>query len=246
MSVSPPMEIKGKDPHINARPQLVYLAELFKKTMRSNPLATIQITGTSQFYMSQIADALEKLQVPAQRIGTIAVSNAYALPPIGFQSIPPGWNLEYSATIVIDYRNGGFKQRFSVEFKPDSKDFPVEVEFEVAPDGTMLTEVKAEWSTPLKKVISDSARIGVRQVKFATKIVGLAGFEQKTVDKIETELKGKLKQTFSFFLKTQGNEFVKIQFYGAVGLKYADDKLKTFGEGGVLFEVPFDITDVFK
>lgn len=247
MSVSPPMEIKGKDPQINARAQLVYLAELFRGTMLSNPLARIQISGTSGYYISQIADALKSLQVPLQKIDEITVQNAFALPSIGFNSTSPLWNtnIEYSATIVIDYGNGTPKTRFSVQFKSE-KDLPVEVEFEVAPDGSMLTEVKAEWSTPLKTVISDSARMGVRQLKFATKIVGLAGFEQKTVDKIEVELKAKLKPTLSFFLKTQGLEYLKITFYGEIGLKYADDKAKVFGGGGVLFEIPFDVTDILK
>lgn len=249
MSVSPPMEIKGRDPQINARPQLVYLAELFKGTSRAYPLATLNVHTDSNIYFGKIQQALMSLGISSSKITPIILTTASWQPA----SITPAavnsfqfLSKQDSAQIYINYNDSKPKQRFTVQFKPDEKDFPVEVEFEVAPDGSMLTEVKAEWATPLKKVITDSARLGVRQVKFATKIVGLAGFEQKTVNKIEVELKGKIKPTLSFFLKTQGLEFVKITFYGEIGMKYADDKLKPFGGGGVLFEIPFDITDVFK
>jgi hypothetical protein len=251
MSISPPMEIKGKDPEVNARPQLVYLADLFKGTLKACTLATLEIHTDSHIYFGKIQQTLMSLGISSSKITPIIITNAFQPQPIG---VMPGTvnpfavlNKQDWAHICINYNDSRFKQRFSVEFKPDeSKGFPVEVEFEVAPDGSMLTEVKAEWSTPLKTVIEDSARMGVRQLKFATKIVGLAGFEQKTVDKIEVELKAKLKPTLSFFLKTRGLEFLKITFYGEIGLKYADDKAKVFGGGGVLFEIPFDITDVFK
>lgn len=251
MSVSPPIEIKGKDPEINARPQLVYLAELFKGTIKACPLATLEIHTDSHTYFGKIQQGLMNLGISSSKITPIIITDAYQPTPIWMNS---GTSNAFAilskqdwARVCINYNDGKLtKQRFSVEFKPDSKDFPVEVEFEVAPDGSMLTEVKAEWSTPLKTVISDSARMGVRQLKFATKIVGLAGFEQKTVDKIEVELKAKLKPTLSFFLKTQGLEYLKITFYGEIGLKYADDKAKIFGGGGVLFEIPFDVTDIVK
>jgi hypothetical protein len=168
-------------------------------------------------------------------------------PAFGFKGSVWNWSSEKSASVTIDYGNGASnRQRFTIEFKPEEKSPPVEVEFEASPDGTMLSEVKAEWATPLKKVIADSARLGVRNVKFATKIIGLAGFERETLDKIEKELKLKLKQTLTLFLRTTGNEYLKIQFFGAVGAKYADDKFKSFGEGGVLFEIPFDLADVLK
>ncbi len=247
MSTSPPMEIVGTNPEINARPQLVYVAALFKGTLQAKPLATLQVTGTTGFYVDQIVQALEKLQVPRPKILPLVFTNPVALPPISFSSMPPNFNIEYRATILIDYGDSNpHRQKFSVAFKPEGKEFPIEVEFEVAPDGTNLTEVKAEWSTPLKTVIGDSARMGYRQVKFATKIVGLAGFDRKTVNNIETELKGKLKQTLSFYLRTSGHEYVKIQFYGAIGAKYADDKVKPLGEVGFLFEIPFDLADVLK
>lgn len=249
MSVSPPMEIKGRDPQITARPQLVYLAELFKGTLKVSPLATLEVHTDSQLYFNKIQQALMNLGIPSSKITPIIITNAS---PQAFGTLPGTVtplqiiNKEEWARICINYNDSKPKQRFTVQFKPDEKDFPVEVEFEVSSDGTMLSEVKVEWDTPLKKVITDSARMGVRQVKFVTKVIGLAGFDRQTLGNIETELKAKLKQTFSFFLKTQGNEFVKIQFYGEIGLKYADDKAKMFGGGGILFEVPFDITDVFK
>lgn len=250
MSVSPPMEIKGKDPQINARPQLVYLAELFKGTINACPLATLEVHTDSNTYFEKIQQALMNLGILPRFIKLVLPIHPFSLQPLGVTSgqfNPLQFLSQDSARININYNDNKPKQRFTVEFKPDnSKDFPVEVEFEVAPDGSMLTEVKAEWSTPLKKVISDAPRMGVRELKFATKIIGLAGFEQKTVNQIEIELKAKLKPTLSFFLKTQGLEHLKITFYGEIGLKYADDKAKVFGGGGFLFEMPFDITDILK
>jgi hypothetical protein len=250
MSKSPPIDIKGNNPETDSQAQLAYVAELFKGTMLARPFATLQVMGSSGYYLSLIEQGFVKLQIPRQKIELLVLTNTTALPGIGFQSLPPNWNLQNSASIVIDYgENKTGKQKFTVAFKPDDKS-PIEVEFEVAPDGSMLTEVKAEWSTPLKIAISDAARMGYRQVKFATKIVGIAGFDRKTVNNIETELKGKLKQTLSFYLRTQGHEYVKIQFYGAIGVKYSDsnpdEKYKMIKEGGFLFEVPFDLADVLK
>jgi hypothetical protein len=248
MSTSPPIEIKGSNPEVSARPQLVYISEIFKTTMMARPLATLQVSASSDYYASQIIDALVNLHIPRSKINPIVASGLSTSPSIGTISLPPGFNLntQYTALIWIDYGDGKPKQRVSVQFKRNDTDFPVEVDFEIAPDGSMLTEVEAEWSTPLKFKIADSARMGVREVKFATKIVGIAGFEQKTVNNIETELKAKLKQTLSFYLKTSGHEHVKITFYGAIGAKYADDKIKPIGEAGFLFEVPFDLTDILK
>ncbi|MEK7723112.1 MAG: hypothetical protein AAB336_02075 [Acidobacteriota bacterium] len=248
MSVSPPMEIKGKDPQITARPQLVYLADIFRGTLRACPLATLDVHTESHIYFNKIQQALMNLGIAPSKINPIIITNSSGVQPIG--ETPKTFNpfdfLKDWARICINYNDSKPKQRFSVQFKPDDKPFPIEIDFEVAPDGSMLTEVEVEWSTPIKKVIADTPRMGVRQLKFATKIVGLAGFEQKTVSKIEVELKAKLKPTLSFYLKTQGLEHLKITFYGEVGLKYADDKTKVFGGGGVLFEMPFDITDIVK
>lgn len=239
MSKSPPMEIKGRDPEANARAQLVYVAEIFKTTMRANALATLEIMGSSGSYIDQISQALEKLQIPRQKIVPIVVSSPFAamIPPIGYNSPVPTFNGEGSASIYIDY--GAGRQRVTVQFKRDENALPIEVEFEVEPDGTMLKEVKVEWATPLKTAVA-TAGVGVGGVKFATKIVGLAGFDRKTVNNIETELKGKLKQALTVYLKTVG----KIEFYGAIGVKYADEKFKPVAEAGVLFEIPFDLADL--
>lgn len=245
MATSPPIEIKGADPEKNAMPQLIYAASLFKGTLGANSRAALQIMSSSDYYIDQIARALEKLQVPRHKIVPIKIANPLpSAPSIGFQSFPSIPNIEYSALLTIDYGPG--KQSIKVEFKPDDKPLPFDVEFEAEPDGSMLKEVTAEWATPLKIVIADSAKMGARQVKFATKIKAAAGFDRKTVDVIETELKAKLHQSLSLYLKTKGHEHLKIQFYGALGVKYADDKSKPFGEGGVLFEIPFDLADVLK
>lgn len=249
MSSSTPMIIEGKLTESYAKQQLIYLASLFNGTLRAIPLANLHIATDSHTYFNSIQQELTILGVPVSKIVPLIVTNAYAPTQMGV--MPGAVNLleikKDSATITINYpeSNPG-KQRLTVAFKPEGNSFPVEVDFEVMPDGTMLSEVKAEWSTPLKILITDSARMGVRNVKFATKIVGLAGFDRKTVNSIETELKGKIKLSFSGFLKIKGHEFLKIQFYGAVGGKYAEEKFKPIGEVGVLFEIPFDLSDVLK
>ncbi len=190
MSTSPPIEIKGNNPEMNARPKLAYLAQLFNATLRSRPIATLQIFGTSHYYNDQIARALEKLQVPRHKIMPLAVSNPFA--SIGVGSSLPTFNGQQSASVYIDYPDGKTgKQKFSVEFKPDDKQFPIEVEFEVSPEGTMVEAIEAGWTTPLTATVADSARLGVRNVNFSTKLIGAAGFERTTLNKIEMELKAK-------------------------------------------------------
>lgn len=250
MSRSSPMEITGKNPRFNAMSQLRFLAQLFKSAVTVHPRAYIEIWGTSISYRQEIADALISLQIPDHKIAIPVLRNPAATPPIGFRSAPDGFlpfhvsNTENSASIVIDFMEGPAKTRFSVEFRPDGTSFPITVEFEAEPDGTMLSEVKAEW-TAFKAVLADSARMGYRQVKFSTKIVGLANFEREAVDRIETSLKLKLKSALSFFLKIKGNEHLKIQFSGEIGMKFEDGKFKPVGAGMVLFEIPFDITEIF-
>jgi len=246
------MEITGKDPKTNAMPQLRFLAQIFKSAVVVHQRAYIQIWGTSILYNQEIADALIGLNVPEHKINIPYIRNPAATPPIGSRPAPDGFlafhlsNTENSASIVIDFREGPAKQRFSVEFAPNDTSIPVPVEFEAAPDGTMLSEVKAEWATPLKLILADSARMRYREVKFSTKIVGLAGFDRETVNRIETQLKAKLKAALSFFLKIKGNEHIKIQFFGAFGVKLADGKTKPINEAGVLFELPFEVTEIFN
>jgi hypothetical protein len=247
MSTSPPTEIIGSNPKVSAQAQLAFIAELFRGTVFAMPNAKLQIMGSSYLYVNEIADAFENLQVQRQQIVPLVITNSIVSPPpSGFSQISPNLDLTNKATVVIDYGDLRPTKRFSVQFKVENNHIPIKAEFEVAPDGSMLSEVKVEWATPLKWMISDSARKGIRNVKIATKIIGIAGFDRVTVIKIETELKAKLKASFSFFHKIAGNEYIKIQFYADAGIKHAHGENKLIGGGGVLFEVPFDLSEVFK
>lgn len=108
MSTSPPIEIKGSNPEINARPQLVYLAQLFKATVQNKPAATLNVMGSSSYYNDLIAQALEKLQVPRHKIVPLTISTPFA--SAGSNSRTPSFNGQQSAGVYIDYFNGKTRQ----------------------------------------------------------------------------------------------------------------------------------------
>ena len=126
-----------------------------------------------------------------------------------------------------------------MQFKPDSGEPPVDVPFEVSPDGREV-EVGAQV-TVLKGYIKKYAgassadpagRDRVRTIKIATKVIGLAQFDLGTQNQVATTLKAKVKEAISL-------EIVKgltVEFYGAGFAKYDTEKNKAklgteFGAG---------------
>lgn len=218
------------------------LANMYSKgTLPIHPAAILRITG-SQLVASTLQDRLMHTHgVPKDKIQIIPINNEY-----------------FNVDVVIVFSPvfgpppPAAKQKFKVELKADDKPLPFEIEFETSPDGTMVSEVQVQWDTPLKKVIDDSARMGVRNLKFATKVKGLVGFDRKTLDTIDRELKLKIYNALSFYLKS-GSKNIKIEFYAAGGIKYAktdappnDYKFKPFGEAGAVITFPFDLADILK
>ena len=125
-----------------------------------------------------------------------------------------------------------------MQFKPDSGEPPVDVQFEVSPDGrevevgTQVTVLKGYIKKYAASSADPSGRDRVRTIKIATKVIGLAQFDLGTQNQVATTLKAKVKEAISL-------EIVKgltVEFYGAGFAKYDTEtnkaKLGTeFGAG---------------
>jgi hypothetical protein len=240
MNESHPIKMTREDVYYNSG-MVTDLANMFSKgALPIHPAAILRITGT-QLVADLLLDRLVHTHgVPKDKIQTIPINNqnfsvnvVIVFSPIFGPPLPP------------------FNNRFKVELKLDGKPLPFELEFETSPDGTMVSGVQVQWDTPLKTVIDDSVRMGVRNLKFATKVKGLAGFDRKTLDTIDRELKLKIYNSLSFYLRS-GSQYIKIEFYAAGGIKHGKDdapphdyKFKPFGEVGGMVTFPFDVADFF-
>jgi len=130
-----------------------------------------------------------------------------------------------------------------MQFKPDSGDPPVDVQFEVSPDGQEV-EVGAQVAVLkgyIKKYVGASSsdpagRDRIRTIKIATKVVGLAQFDIGTQNQVATTLKAKIKE--AIYLEIAKG--VTVEFYGAALAKYDTEKNKA--KVGTDFGVGLTIT----
>lgn len=241
MNESHPIKMSREDVLYNST-LVTDLANMFNKgTLPIHPAAILRITGTPLVVHTLQDRLMHTHGVPKDKIQIIPINDQH-----------------FSVDVVIVFSPvfgpppPAGKQKFKVELKADDKPLPFEIEFETSPDGTMVKEVQVQWDSPLKKVIDDSVRMKVRHLKIATKVKGLAGFDRTALNNIDRELKLKIYNTLSFYLKT-GSQHIKIEFYAAGGIKYAkseappqDYKFKAFGEVGAVITFPFDLADVLK
>jgi hypothetical protein len=226
MNESHPMKITRPDLYSGSL--VSDLATLFNKgTLPIHPGAKLKLTGNGTI-AGMVQDRLERsLGVPA---GKIQLNPIYH----------PQYQDSVDAVIIFFPPTAG-KQKVTVEFKLDLESLPIQVEFEVSPDGTYVEEIKAQWS-PLKKKIRDYALAGrVKNIKIATKVEGTALYDREASGKFETALKAKLKTALSADVLFPGNQMINIEFYGAAAIKLKGDEVKPIFEGGLMISIPHNL-----
>jgi hypothetical protein len=220
-----------------------YVAALFKGTLTKWPEARLRIAGGS-FLANEVERSLVMLGVPPGKIELLPIdaSKLFSLPsspvPSGTPLIPP----VHSVGISILYRPA-LKRTVSMQFKPDSGDPPVDVQFEVSPDGKEI-EVGAQVAVLkgyIKKYVGTSSsdpagRDRILTIKIATKVVGLAQFDIGTQNQVAITLKAKIKE--AIYLEIAKG--VTVEFYGAALAKYDTEKNKA--KVGTDFGVGLTIT----
>lgn len=204
-----------------------YVAALLKGTLAQWPEAVLRLSG-GDFIGTEFAKRLLALGIPPRKIERLSINSSQVL-----RNVTPGLANPFSLRVngigvAIVYRPG-FKRKVSMQFKPDTGEPPVDVQFEVSPTGTEI-EVGAEIAI-LKNYIkrfagassSDaSGRDRIRTIKIATKVAGLAQFDMEMQNRVAATLKLKVKEALTF----QVAKPVAIEFYGAGFAKYDLEKNK--------------------
>jgi hypothetical protein len=218
-----------------------YVAAIFKGSLSRWPGAVIQVMG-GQMIANAVEQTLLRLGVRQEKIEIIPLDASKfttASPWLGGSGM---LQPVQGVSLSIVYRP---MKRVTIQFKPDAGDPPVDVQFDVSPDGTEV-EVGAQV-TVLKNYLvkyagasrADSYGRGrIRTIKIATKVAGLAQFDFGTQNKVVTTLKGKVKEA----LTIEVAKGLAIEFYGAGFAKYKPSKpeAKLGGEFGVGLTITWD------
>lgn len=240
---SSPMEIAGdlSDPkNCASRQQLAYVAQLFRGSLLAYPNAVLIVTGPNDYCKSIEGYLTKQLQVALAKIRSgpaIPIVSPIPLPPSPYGTPSPMFQKpeERRASIRIEY--GPPVRKLKVTFAPDPPRQSFEIEFEEYPDGR-LKVVQGKWETTLKKMITDSKQMGIRQVKIGMKIAGQVDLDRNSLQKIETAVKNKL-EAFSTLAMQTPVGMLMLKFYWTFGLKQSNGKNKEYQEFRLLFEIRF-------
>jgi hypothetical protein len=124
-----------------------------------------------------------------------------------------------------------------------------DVEFEISPDGQYVTEVSGEMNR-FKAVLKEQVdRNGVRNIKVATKPVGVVSWDREVSTSAQQEIKLKLKTSLEGEIVLpvggggrggpEGGTKVMVQFYGSIFRKYQEDGvIKNGWEVGFQISIP--------
>jgi hypothetical protein len=209
--------------------KLEYSANLLKGSLSWWPRAFIKLTGNGTI-AGMAQERLERLYgVPRDKIATDQIYDRI-------------YQDKISVSIVYVPQRPGTRSVW-VEFVPDLIGAaPIKVEFEVSPDGAFVEEVKTQLDL-LKKEIKSRARLGVQKIKFGTKVEGIAIFDREVSDKIKEAIKAKIKSVFAMDIRLPAmHKAITVEFYGALFSKFSEHSPTKHGfEGGLMFEIPFDV-----
>ncbi len=220
--------IRITEHEVNDTAKLQSLAKLFVEgVLPSYPLAVLVLKG-SGMVGTMLWDRLERTYgIPRGKtrvVTEVQADQRFYVDAIIFFVPPPAG-----------------KTKVTAEFRIDLDALPVQVDFEVSPDGTIVQESTVQW-TPLKMKIKPYAAAGrIKNLKVATKILGTYALDRDTLEKVEKYLKGKLKTVLSADIVLPGKTTISVEFFGAAGVKLKDGQMKTIFETGLMLSVPIGI-----
>ncbi len=229
MKESPAITVTDQRQDLETAPgsKLAYVAALFKGTLPAWPGATLKLAGDGML-AGQLQDRLERsLGVPSGKIRIAQIPNS------GFPKV--------DISIVYFSGHKGIRKVW-VEFKVADFGLPVNVEFEVGPDGAYVEEVKVQFDRLKQEIKKEALRGKVQNIKIVTKIEGLAEFDRERSDKVKEKLKAKIKAGLTANVRLPGTaRSINVQLTGALFVKLDETgKVKPGGEVFLLLTIPFD------
>jgi hypothetical protein len=181
---------------------LNYVTAVFEGTLLAWPGAYLIVTGKKAFLEGAVRK-LKDRRFPLHKILTVPDWEANT------------WNMNPESRFVkfeIEYKP---LRKISVQFTPASGGSPVEVHFEITPDGKVV-ETGGQLVLLKKFLENKSGQV----VKVAVKLKGLAQFDLATQNKVKTELKGKITGVYEVAV-TKG---VSVELYLDTFVKHATEK----------------------
>jgi hypothetical protein len=175
---------------------------VFEGTLLAWPGAYLIVTGKKAFLEGAVRK-LKDRRFPLHKILTVPDWEANT------------WNMNPESRFVkfeIEYKP---LRKISVQFTPASGGSPVEVHFEITPDGKVV-ETGGQLVLLKKFLENKSGQV----VKVAVKLKGLAQFDLATQNKVKTELKGKITGVYEVAV-TKG---VSVELYLDTFVKHATEK----------------------
>jgi len=254
MRVSPSTEIRRSEMDEQPRNKLTYISQIFKTTVGVGgmptqmagdvvvkrvappwPGAVLQIEGASN-YARELAEKFETIHgipqsytkvIPKKAesfesdfLNQAKVSIEYFPKPPGTQTIGVHFSVRDAFNVV--------KESFNVEF-------------ELSPDKAYVTEVSAEINR-LKMLLVQQAHGGrVKNIKIATKPIGIVSWEREVSTKAQADIKLKIKASLEgqITLPISGGTTVKIELYGSLFKKFQEDGVIKNGiEAGFVLTIP--------
>ena len=179
---------------------LDYVTALYKGTLQAWPGAYLIVTG-KEVYLDGAKRKLTDRGVPWHKIRTVKDWESPTMDP---EALLVKFEIEYKPL-----------RQITVQFTPASGGSPVEVHFEITPDGKVV-ETGGQLVV-LKRFVENKRGV---VVKVAMKLKGLASFDLATQNKVKTELKGKLTAVYEVAV-TKG---VSVELYLDTFVKHATEK----------------------
>lgn len=179
---------------------LNYVTALYKGTLPAWPGAYLIVTGRKN-YLKVAKRRLTERGVLWHKIVTVPDWEGPSVHP---ESRFVKFEIEYKPL-----------RKVTAQFTPASGGSPVEVHFEITPDGTVV-ETGGQLVLLKKFLENKSGQV----VKVAVKLKGLAQFDIATQNKVKTELKGKITGVYEVAV-TKG---VSVELYLDTFIKHATEK----------------------
>lgn len=263
MRVSPSIEVQEHEmKNMLAGNKLGYIAAIFKGTVGIGmpatqmtgdvvskrvdppwPGAVLQIEGPTN-YAWDIVKQLETFHGVPQRFIKVISKPATSFNNVGGYFTTAKVSIEYYPKPA---RTKTVGMQFSIADAYNMLKDSLNVDIELSPDGATVNEISAEI-TKLKFMIKQQVdRYGVRNIKVATKPVGIVSWDREVSTKAQQEIKLKLKTVLEGEIKLPvggggaigGGTGITVQFYGSLFQKFQEDGvIKPGWEAGFMIVIP--------